>query len=220
MSNPGLTASSGVAAQPLPTHDRAAQKAAVASTISGSSAGCSGGTRNWPANLKITGDVNITNSCKVTVNGNVWITGKLEIKNSSEMIVANSLGTTRPVVMIDGQDVKFSNSALLRSNSSSTGFQVINYWSSSSCSPDCANVTGTDLYNSQDDLTIELDNSASGPNTIFYSRWTKVLVKNSGQIGALVGQTVELSNSGTITFGTSTGTGTTFWVIDGYQRVY
>lgn len=218
MSNPGLTASSGVAAQDLPFHDRNAQKAAIASTQTGSSSGCSGGTKSWSANLKITGDVTISNSCKVTVSGNVWITGKLEIKNSSEMIVSNTLGTTRPVVMVDGDTAKFNNSSILRSNSSSTGFQVINYKSDASCSPDCADVTGSDLFNSQADTTIELDNSASGPNTIFYSKWTKVLVKNSGQIGALVGQTVELSNSGTITFGTSTGTGTSYWILDGYRR--
>ncbi len=209
-----------VTPQALPTHDRDAQKAAVATTITGAAASCSSGTKTYAANTKITGDVSITNSCKVTVSGNVWITGKLELKNSTEMIVANSLGTTRPVIMVDGVEAEFSNSSLLRSNASGTGFQIITYKSDASCSPDCANVTGNDLFNSQNDTTIELDNSASGPNTIFYSRWTKVHVKNSGQIGALVGQTVELSNSGTITFGTSTGTGTTFWVIDGYRRQF
>ncbi len=204
----------------LPPHDRDAQKAAIATTITGASAGCSSGTKTWAANLKITGDVTISNSCKVTVSGNVWITGKLEIKNSAEIIVSNALGTTQPVVMIDGASAEFSNSSVLRSNASSTGFKIITYRSNASCSPDCADVTGTDLYNSQSNTTIQLDNSASGPNTIFYSRWTKVLVKNSGQIGALVGQTVELSNSGTITFGSSTGTGTVFWVIDSYRRQF
>lgn len=218
--NPGLTASSGVASQSLPAYDRDAQKAAISSTITGSSAGCSSGTKSWAANLKITGNVSVSNSCKVTVNGNVWITGKLTVSNSAQLIVSNSLGATRPVIMIDGDDAKFSNSALLKSNGSNTGFQVIAYKSDASCSPDCANVTGSDLFNSQNDVRIELSNSASGPESIFYAKWTKVLVTNSGQLGALVGQTVELSNSGTITFGSSVGAGTSFWIIDGYRRSF
>ncbi len=220
MFNPGLTASSGVSAEPLPSYDRDAQKAAVASTITGSSAGCSSGTKSWAANLKITGNVDVTNTCKVTINGNVWITGTLSVKNSAQLIVSNSLGTTKPVIMVDGNTADFSNSALLKDNSSDTGMEIIAYKSDASCSPDCSDVTGTDLSSSQNDGRITIDNSASGPHSIFYARWTKVTVSNSGQLGALIGQTVELSNSGTITFGTSVGTGTSFWVIDGYRRSF
>lgn len=221
MTGPGLTAGSGVPAMPLPVHDRAAQIAAVASTTDAGSAGCSSGTRTWAANLKITGNVSITGSCQVTVLGNVWITGTLTARNSSQIIVSDSLGTTRPDIMIDGSSAQFQNTALLKSNSSGTGFQVVTYRSSPSCSPDCANVTGQELYNSRNLTTISLANSASAPNTIFYAKWTRVTVGNSGQIGALVGQTVELTNTGTITFGTSvSGGGTTGWVIDNYRRTF
>ncbi|MEK7603157.1 MAG: hypothetical protein AAB459_02865 [Patescibacteria group bacterium] len=222
MSDPGLTASSGVSAQSLPPHDRDAQKAAVATTITGAAASCNGSqTRTWAANTKITGDVSVSNNCIVTVLGDVWITGEFEMKNSTQMIVDNSLGTTRPSIMVDDPDgAEFSNSAKLVSNSSSTGFQVIAYYSRASCSPDCADVTGVDLYNSRNDITVKLDNSAEGPNSIFYSKWTRVQIANSGQIGALVGQTVELKNSSTITFGTSIGTGSTYWIIDGYRRSF
>jgi hypothetical protein len=222
MSDPGLTAGSGVSAQPLPPHDRDAQKAAVATTITGTAASCSGSqTRTWAANTKITGNVTISNSCVVTVLGDVWITGNLSMSNSTQMKVSDTLGLTRPNVMIDGATgATFSNSSRLLSNASSTGFQIITYRSDASCSPDCANVTGTDLYNSRNDTTISLSNSAEGPNTVFYARWTRVQVNNSGQIGALIGQTIQLSNSGTITFGTSIGTGTEFWVIDTYRRTF
>ncbi len=220
MSNPGLVASSGVAAQALPVHDRAAQKAAVTSTITATDASCNNGTLTWAGNLKITGDVSISNTCKVTINGNVWITGKLEVKNSAQIIVSDSLGSTRPNIMIDGESAKFSQNSVLKSNVNSSGIQIITYRSNTGCSPDCADVTGTDLYNSRNLTTIELDNSAAAPNSIFYARWSRVKVINSGQIGALVGQTVELTNSGTITFGTSVGTGTSFWIIDGYRRVF
>lgn len=221
MSGPGLTASSGVAALPLPVHDRDAQKAAVASEVAASSVNCNNGTQNWTANLKITGNVVISGSCQVTVEGNVWITGTLTIRNTAQLIVSDSLGTTRPDIMIDGSSAQFQNSSLLRSNSSDTGFQIVTYRSSPSCSPDCANVTGQELYNSRNLTTISLSQSSSAPNTIFYAKWSRVTVGNSGQIGALIGQTVELTNSGTITFGTSVpGGGTTGWVIDNYRRTF
>lgn len=222
MSLPGLVASSGVTTQPLPPHDRAAQKAAVVSSQTGIAASCDsiGDTRTWPANSKIIGDVRISKNCKVTLEGNVWITGKFDMENSGQLIVSNAVGATRPSVMVDGQKTFFKNSAAIVSNASNTGAQIISYWSQASCSPDCADVTGVDLYNSRNEPTIELDNTASGVNTIFYSRWTKVMISNSGQIGALVGQTVELKNSGTITFGSSLGTGTTYWVIEDYRRVF
>lgn len=221
ITDPGLTASSGVPALPLPPHDRDAQKAAVASEITASTANCSSGTQTWTTNLKITGNVVISGSCQVTVEGNVWITGTLTVRNSARLIVANSLGTTRPDIMVDGSSAQFQNSSFLQSNASSTGFQIVTYRSSPSCSPDCADVTGQELYNSRNLTTISLSNSASAPNTVFYAKWSRVTVGNTGAIGALVGQTVELNNSGTITFGTTvSGGGTTYWVIDGYRRVF
>lgn len=219
MSSPGLVSGSGVVPQTMPPHDRAGQKAAIASTVTAATAGCSSGTKTWAANLRITGNVTISGSCQVTVLGDVWITGTLTLRNSAKLIVSDSLNTTRPNLMVDGNSASFSNTSELKSNSSSTGFQVINYWSTASCSPDCADVTGTDLYNSRDDETISLSNSSSGPQTVFYSRWSKVSVNNSGSIGALVGQIVELKNSSTITFGTSVSVGgETSWVVDGYRR--
>lgn len=222
MTNSGLVASSGVTPQALPTYDRDGQKAAVTTTITGSSASCSGSQAiTWAANTKITGNVTISNNCVVTVGGNVWITGTLTMSNSSKMVVADSLGSTMPVIMIDGLGgASFSNSSNLVSNATNTGFEIITYWSSASCSPDCSNVTGQDLYNSRDQETIELNNSAQGAHTIFYARWSKVEINNSGQIGALIGQVVQLDNSGTITFGTSTGTGTTTWIISDYRRSF
>jgi len=222
MSNTGLIASSGVSHQALPAYDRNAQKSAVTSTITASAASCSGSqTRTWNANTKITGNVSISNNCVVTVKGNIWITGTLNMSNSTFMKVDNSLGSTQPVIMVDASGgASFSNSSNLTSNSSNTGFEIITYASDASCSPDCSDVTGTDLYNSRNDTTISLNNSAQGAQTIFYARWSKVSVSNSGQIGALIGQMIDINNSGTITFGTSTGTGTTTWIISDYRRSF
>ncbi len=222
MSNTGLIGSSGVAAQALPTHDRPAQKTAVSQTITGSTASCNtvGGTVNWPANVKIEGDVLIGKDCKVTVNGNVWITGKLQLINSAQLIVSGSLGSTMPDIMVDGASATLTNSSRLVSNATGTGMRLLTYWSRAACSPDCTNVTGIDLYNSRSDVTISVANTASAPQSTFYARWTQVNINNSGGIGALIGQTVKLSNSATITFGSVAGVGATFWVLDGYRRSF
>ncbi len=223
MSNTGLVASSTAPPVPMPDYDRTGQKAAVASTITGASADCSSGTKTWAANTKITGNVVISNSCKVTVEGNIWITGNFKMKNSSELIVKNGL-TTPPVIMIDGNDgLDLNNGPTLKSNSNITpvGFRVITYYSTASCSPDCATVTGTDLFNSKDLATIDINQTTSAPNTEFYARWTKVTAGNSGNIGALAGQTVALKNSFAVTFGTEvTGFGTVVWIIESYKRAF
>jgi hypothetical protein len=221
MSNPGLVAGS-VTPSALPSHDRSAQVSAVATTITGAAASCSSGSRTWAANTKITGDVSISNTCSVTVNGDVWITGKLTVSNSGTLTVGGSL-TSPPVIMIDGQNgLSLSNSATLASNAVPVGFRIVTYWSAAGCSPGCSDVTGTDLYNSRNTTTISLSNNAAGPQTEFYARWSRVTINNSGNIGALVGQTVQLSNSGAITFGTSvTGVGgISAWVVQSYKRTF
>ncbi len=223
MTDPGLTASSGVIPEDLPIHDRDAQKASITSEQTGATASCSGNTsKTWPANLKINGNVTISTNCTVTVSGDVWITGTLTLSNQGTLVVSDSLGTTRPNIMVDGSptSVTMSNNSELLSNDDDTGFQIITYWSEASCSPDCSDVTGTDLYDSRDDTTISMDNSSDAAETILYARWSRVSVSNNGQIGALVGQTVQLSNSAAITFGTSVGTETSYWVIDGYRKIF
>ena len=219
MHNPGLVSGSPPAVD-IPTYDRNAQKAAVASTYTGN-INCYTGTMIFPANYRITGNLDINNSCKITVNGNLWVGGTLNLSNSARMIVADSAGANKPVIMVDGQNgANFSNNTTLQSNSSGTGFRVITYWSTASCSPDCTNVTGTDLYNSSTRTTINLTNSSEGPQTEFFSRWTQIDVNNGGNIGALVGQTIRMSNSGAVTFGStvSGAGGIQAWVIKSYKR--
>lgn len=220
MSDPGLVSGS-VPPESLPTYDRNAQKAAVATTTTGAAASCSGSqTRTWAANTKIVGDVSITNQCKVTVQGDVWITGSLTMRNSSELKLADSAGANMAHIMVDGlTGAQFLQSAALKSNASSTGFEILTFYSTdASCSPDCATVTGVPLSTSRLITTILLNNSGNAPNTIFYAYWTQLQVSNSGQIGAVIGQTIKLDNTGTITFGVGTGTGDVTWVVKGYRR--
>jgi hypothetical protein len=220
MSNPGLVSGS-VTPGTLPTYDRAAQKAAVAHNLTGAQASCSNKQSvTWQANTKITGNVTLGGQCKVTVEGNVWITGSLSATNSSTMTISNTLGGTRPVIMVDGSSgVDLSNGSTVAANSSGTGAEFITFYCGASCSPDTTSLTGTALATARIIPTISLNNSATAINTIFYAYWTEVSMGNSGSIGAVIGQTVQLSNTATITFGSSAGIGTTVWVVKGYRKL-
>jgi hypothetical protein len=172
------------------------------------------------ANTEIVGNATISGSCKVTVQGNVWITGNLSVRNTAQMIVSDSLGSTKPNIMVDGASgASFNQSSQLKSNTTSSGFEIYTFWNSTG-NPD-ATVTGADLFSSRNTVTISLQQSSSAPQTIFYAYWSRVQVANTGALGALIGQSVELSNTGTITFGTSVpGGGSTYWLINGYRRSF
>lgn len=218
MSNPGLV-SGTVAPQALPTYDRAGQKAAATNNMTGAAASCSGlSSVTWPANTKITGNVTLDTLCHATVKGNVWITGNLTVRNSAQIIVDNSLGATRPNIMVDGSSgISFQQSALILSNLSGTGAEFYTFYCGVGCNEDNP-VTGTTLAASRSLTTISLNNSAAGANSIFYAYWSQVQLANSGQIGAVIGQTIQMSNTAAITFGSSVGVGSTVWVIKGYRR--
>jgi Tfp pilus assembly protein PilX len=224
MSNTGLVPNQTVLPLDMPPHDRAAQKAAVTTTMTAAAAKCTSGTVVWPANLKITGDLVVANNCTMTISGNVWFTGKVDLSNNAKIKVPDSLGTTRPTIMVDGQlGFKLSNNGVVLKNASNTGIDVITYFSRASCSPDCADVTGVDLYNTRNDLTIDLGNNGTAEYSVFYSRWSKVRISNNGALGAIAGQTIELGNNAVINF-TATIPGsdnlTTTWVKRGYLRVF
>lgn len=209
-----------------PTYDRAGQIAAVTTTKSSSdsSVDCkqylagSGFTRTWPANLEITGDMTVGNSCDVTLTGNVYVTGNLTLNGAAKMRVADSMGTTRPVVIVDGT-VSIGGSSSLISNSSGTGIEFISFKSTASCSPSCTSLSGNDLKNSQNLQTVTVGGAANMAGMIFDAYWSKVVVTGSGNIGSAIGQTVDLSGAGTVTFGTALSSGARTWTITSYQQI-
>ncbi len=208
---------------PTATYDRAGQIAAVATTAGGTSNTyvCSHApfNRTWPANLKLTGNVSVDSSCNVTINGNAYITGNLNVGGSAKIRVADSLGTTRPVVMVDGT-ITVGGSASMIANSSGTGIEFISFKSSASCSPDCASLSGNDLKTSQNLLTINVSGAVNLPGMVFNAYWSKVALAGSGNIGAATGQTVDLSGAGTVVFGTTLSSGSKTWTISSYQPLY
>lgn len=225
MSNPGLVLNQTFDPVPLPDYDREAQKTAVSATQTPAEAGCiNNETKNWPANLKITGDVTLGNNCTIILAGDVWINGNFNTGINAELIVADGVGTERPVIMIDGQQgFVLGNNSEITPNNVATGAEIITFWSAAACSPDCPDVTGPDLAASQDQITVDLSNNGNAQNSVFYSRWSKITVSNNGGLGAVAGQTVELGNNAVISF-TAALPGSdnliTTWVKRGYMRVY
>lgn len=227
MFNPGLIANQTVEPVTLPAYDREAQKAAVTQTLSSTNSTIDCGnnqTKTWPANVKITGDVSLGNNCTVNISGNVWLTGNLTFGNNAKLKVPDSVNTTRPTIMIDGSSgLVLGNNGTVEVNNVGTGIYFITYWSNASCSPDCTNVTGTDLKNSQDVVKIDLRSNGSAPGSILYSRWSRVKVANNGTIGAVAGQSIELGNNAVINFTASvpgSNNLTVTWVKRGYMRVF
>jgi hypothetical protein len=234
MSDDGLNiscsgASAGVPApEALPDHNRAAQIAAVGSTTSGDYSCSATTTQTISANTRITGDLTISGRCKIVIEGDVWVEGDLSLANRAELQVPDSINLAAtvdgsyPTIMVDGNSgAKFRNRSSLVGNSADVGFQIVTYWSESPCSPDCADVTGQDLYDSRDQTTIQLLQSSKAESSILYARWSQVDLNNGGDVGAVVGQTVLLRNSASITFGAAVGGGGSspqYWLVKGYRR--
>jgi hypothetical protein len=221
MSNGGLVASSGVTAPELPDYDRDTQKAAVSANLSGNAASCWGNQQiTWPANVKITGTVNLSNNCQVTISGPVWITGNLNISNRTVLKVGSGV-ISQPVVMVDGSGgFNLANQGTIAANSAGIGPKIITFWANSACSPECNDLTGVDLANSQNQATINVGNQGLGAPAELYARWSKVQISNGGTVGKLLGQTVQFSNTGSISFGlgVNTSPGTTVWNVQFYER--
>lgn len=219
----------GCTAPPVspPTYDRNGQIAAVKQTVANNNIdyNCSqwknpvGFVRTWPADLKVTGNVSWSSSCDLTITGNAYITGNLNIGGAAKIRVADSVGTNRPVVIVDGT-ITTGGSAQMIANSSGTGIHFISFKSSASCSPNCTNLSGNDLKTSQNQTTVNVGGAANLPGMIFQSYWGKIVLGGSGTLGSAIGQTIDMSGAGTIVFGTSLSSGDKTWTITSYQDKY
>jgi Tfp pilus assembly protein PilX len=207
----------------MPAYNRNAQIAAVTKTASGSDNAyvCNSWPfdRTWPSNLKLTGDVSIGSSCNLIVKGNVYITGDLDLAGAAKITVDNSVGTTRPVIMVDGK-ITVGSSAQLIANSSGTGMEFISFKSSASCNPGCTSLSGNDLKTSSALETVSVGGAANLSGMVFDAYWGKIKIGGSGTIGSAIGQTVDLSGAGTLTFGTTLSSGSHTWTISSYQQKY
>ncbi|MGI9027741.1 MAG: hypothetical protein ACR2FM_02770 [Candidatus Saccharimonadales bacterium] len=201
------------------TYDRAAHIAAVTTTGSANSStyACSGSSsKTWPANLKLTGNVSISGNCNLRITGNVYVTGNLNITGGT-ITIDDALGATRPVIIVDGT-VSVNGNTKLIANSSGIGMHLISFKSTGACSPNCTAVTGTDLKTSQDLQTVTVSGNANMPGVIYQAYWSKAVLSGTGNIGAAIGQTIDLSGNGTVIFGTILSSGNRSWSVTSYQQ--
>lgn len=225
----GLGLQLGCTAPPVtpPSYDKATHVSAVTSTVPSNNINydCSrwqnpnGFVRTWPANIKVTGNVSWTSSCDLTITGDAYITGNLNIGGAAKIRVANSVGTDRPVVIVDGT-ITTGGSAQMIANSSGTGIHFISFKSSGSCNPNCTNLTGNDLKTSQNQTTVNVGGAANLPGMIFQAYWGKIVLGGSGNMGSAIGQTIDMSGAGTVTFGTALSSGDKTWTITSYQQKF
>lgn len=206
-----------------PAYDRAAHIAAVTTTGAGNSNTyvCNNWPfdRTWPANLQLAGNVSVAGSCNIVITGDVYITGNLNLGGASTITVADSVGADRPNIIVDGT-ITLGGSARILANNQGTGAHFISFRSSASCNPNCTNVTGNDLYTSMNTTTVTVGGAVNLPGMIFQSYWGRIVLTGSGNLGAAIGQTVDMSGAGTVLFGTSLSSGTTSWSVTGYQRLF
>lgn len=175
--------------------------------------------RTWPANLRLNGNVTIGGSCNITLSGDVYITGDLTINGAAKITVANSVGTSRPRIVVDGR-IHVNGSGGLLSNTSGTGMHFISMKSNAACGSACTDITGSALKSTQGFETVSVGGGVNLAGMVFQAYWGKVTLGGSGNVGAAVGQTVEMSGSGTVTFGTKLASGSKVWTVTSYQQVY
>jgi hypothetical protein len=229
ITNPGLVATSGVTAPALPGYDRVAQAAAATTNWTSGQASCSGNgtTVTWPANVKITGDVTMKNSCTVIVSGNAWITGSFDMSNSAVIQVGSAVAT-QPTIMVDGVNgVKTQQTATVATNASQIGMEFITFYSTDSCTTAttagtyCDDLTaagkGVALYNSQAIQTVNIGNQGAASGSVFYAKYTMATIGQAGSIGALLGQTINLAQSGNLVFTSTVVTGNYAYSVSYYE---
>jgi hypothetical protein len=224
ITNTGIIATSGATMPTLPTYDRVAQVNAVANNLTGAQASCSGNgtTVTWPANVKITGNVTMTQSCKVIVSGNAWVTGSFAMSNSSVIQTGASVAT-QPTIMVDGAGgVTTQQTATVATNATNIGMEFITFYSTNACTTSttggyCETLTASDLYNSQTIQTISIGNQGAASGSVFYAKYTEVSLGQAGSIGALLGQTINLAQSGNIVFTSTVSTGNYAYSVSYYE---
>lgn len=215
----------GCVAPPVdpPTYNRANHIAAMTTTAPANSNTyvCNNWpfNRTWPANLRLNGNANVASSCNVVITGDTYITGNLDIGGAARITIAESVGTDRPVIVVDG-NITLGGSAQIIANSQGTGAHFISFRSNASCNPNCTSLSGTELRTSQTLQTVTVGGAVNLPGMIFQSYWGTVRLGGSGNVGAAAGQRIDMSGAGTITFGTALSSGESTWTITSYKQNY
>jgi len=216
----GLEAGCTAPAVSQPFYDRTGIVGGITTIVSGTSGNysCSGNkTVTLPANIELTGSsISWASSCTFVVSGNVYIPGNLSIGGAAKIKVADSVGATRPIIVVDGT-INVGGSASMIANASGAGVDYVSF--KNATGNPALTPTGTNLYNSQIQQNITVGGAVNLAGMVFDAYWSKVSLSGSGNVGAAAGQTVDLSGAGTVVFGTTLSSGSKTWTISSYQQI-
>ncbi|HEX7259497.1 MAG TPA: hypothetical protein VF272_01030, partial [Candidatus Saccharimonadia bacterium] len=209
----------------LPPADHATLTSGLSNTTGMSSLNCpNNGTLHLSGHYTGTSTSGLTigNNCTILLDGNVWLDGNLALGNNSTLRPGDSVATPINLIIDGSTGLTTGNNNFITANASGVGFNVYTFWSAdTTCRPNCSNVIGAALADSQGITTINLSNNVSGSaNILFYSRWTKLMLNNNITVGQLLGQAIELNNNGNIVFSSNTSTTPGGWDVRYYERLY
>ena len=178
-----------------------------------------GDNTNWLNGTTITGSITInSNSCSLTISGNVYIQGNLDLSKGT-IRIADGL-TERPIIVVDG-NINTRNNLSIIANDEGLGGRFISYKCKNTSSVvvnGCETASDMALYHSRDLLTVEAKSSDGAIGSIFHSYWGKAEIGASGNIASVVGQRVKLSGNGSVVFGDTLSSETlSVWTIRSYQ---
>ena len=178
-----------------------------------------GDDTNWLGGTTITGSITInSNSCELTISGDVYIQGNLDLSKGTVRI-ADGL-TTRPVIAVDGMITTRNNLSII-ANDQNIGGRFISYKcknESGVAVNGCSSLTDGAQYQTRNDVTVDAKSSDGAIGSIMQSYWGRIDVGASGTIASAVGHTVELSGNGTVVFGDNLASETqSTWTIRSYQ---
>lgn len=216
----------------MPTFDKKSfVEKMTAPSIAGNSFSCplSGGiTHTVPANTRITGDLVIgtgfhtgTGTCKIIFEGDTFIEGDIDVGAYGRLQVADSAGTVRPVIVLNGQFKVSTTPEVFLPNASDTPAYVVSFNSTNSVCSRNETVPSltqrTCLTTAEAKASADLNGSVSSfkcgfliggsdgrdmTGVIFYSYYSTIVCDIGGvRFRAVGGQGILLGFHGNITIG-------------------
>lgn len=136
----------------------------------------------WLPNTRIIGNVNLQGSfwgeCVATLSDDLYIKGDLTIGSKTRINVSDTLGSRRPVIVVDGKVTISQEAAGIFANSSGSPVTIISFWSTDTAcatSDSCTSINATNFYNT----------AVQGSSTAWYSLGTRAfLIGNPGQFSS------------------------------------
>lgn len=129
---------------------------------------------------KYQGNVEITGSAQVTMNGPVYITGNFSIKNLAQLKLSDSFGSVGTVLIVDGTITVSQNGYFKPTDTTPKGY-ILAVTTSTANPSGCTNPA------------VSIQNM--GAAAIFYALEGKACLQNQTQVSAIVAKSLEMLNS-------------------------